>query len=217
MATAQRRKPVPRTIDDITRDLRDITGRLTNPHDPAQGQAIDRLRREAEAHLTKPPEQREKEGITPEQTERLRQALRELNTRVNNIQHGIPPQQRQAAPTRIYNYDVTIGNGPLQHTYRVTLRSPLPIGREREMLLDMARNHEFFDAGSSGQARVTTPNNPAERAEVTQLTGPGTQEFNNMQNNGRVDNFEAALNRAGPNAAVTVATIPVSQTTRRGG
>jgi hypothetical protein len=224
MAVRQRKPPQQRTVDDSIRELRDITGRLTNPQDPMQRQAIDRLRREAEGHLTKPPEQREREGITPEQTERLRRALEGLNDRVRDIQNPRPaPRPGQvSAPRRVFNYDVTIGPpGPDQRTFRVTLMDRLPPGRESQMLLDMAKNHEFFEPGPAGVARVTTPGVPRARAEVTQLSGPGTQEFNNMQNNGRVDNFEVALNRAGettPPAAITVVAVsPQPQTRPRGG
>lgn len=226
MAYREKRPPQQRTIDDTIRELRDVTGRLTNLNDPVQRQAVDRLRREAEGQLQKPPQQRESEQITPEQMERLRRALGELNQKVQDIQSGRPaprPGQR-AAPRRVFNYDVTIGHGPSARTFRIGLVDSLPPGRESQMLMDMANHHEFFESGPSGPSRVTTPNTPAPRAQAEQLAGPGAAEFNKGPQMARIDNLEVALILAG-SAGTPVSVAAVSptqpqtqpQTRQRGG
>ncbi|HSB47562.1 MAG TPA: hypothetical protein VLD37_06110 [Candidatus Bilamarchaeum sp.] len=224
MAQRQRKQPQERTIDDLTRETRDIAGRLNNvarpgsPGDSMQNQAVRRLEQEYSRYRNMTPEERERAKITPEQMERLQRAHDDLVNRIKDIQnpHAGPTPGQRAAPQRIFNYDVIIGSGPDARTFRVTLHDRLPPGRESQMLLEMARNHEFFEPS---RGTVDVPNSPAPRAEVTQLSGPRTTEFNNGPQMARVDNFEVALNQAReatpPTAVMVVAVSPQPQTQTR--
>jgi hypothetical protein len=206
MAQRQRKPPQGRTIDDLTRETRDIAGRLNDiarPNSPGnrdQNQAVRRLEQEYNRYKNMTPEERERAQITPEQMERLERAHDQLVRRIKDIQSGGPRLGQRAAPRRVFNYDVTIGSGPEERTYRVTLNDQLPAGRESQMLIEMAKpranDNDFFESEPRGTVRVTTPGAPAPRMQVTQTAGPGMQEFNQMVNDGRVDNLQVALNRA---------------------
>ena len=221
MAQRQRKPPQERTIDDLIRETRDIAGRLNDiarPNSPGnrdQNQAVSRLEQEYNRYRNMTPEERERARLTPEQMERLQRAHDEMLKRIQDIRnpHAGPRPGQRAAPQRIFNYDVTIGSGPDARTFRVTLHDRLPAGRESQMLLEMAHNHEFFEPS---RGTVDVPNSPAPRAEVTQLSGPRTNEFNNGPQMARVDNFEVALNRAReatpPTAVMVVAVSPQPQT-----
>jgi hypothetical protein len=231
MAQAQRRRPQERTIDDAIRETRDVAGRLNNiarrdsPGDPTQNQAVSRLEQEYNRYRNMTPEERERARITPEQMERLQRAHDQLVRRITDIQSGRPGPQpgQRPAPQRVFNYDVTIGNGPDSRTFRITmgepLRQPGSHVSERDMLLEMARVHDFFESEPKGVARVTTPGAPAPRIQVTQISGPQMNEFNNGPQMARVDNFEVALNRAReatPPTSITVVVAPQPSQTRGG-
>ncbi len=183
-------------------------------------QVIEQFRQIVEHVRRNPP--------SPEQMERMRRFMDELNRLLQTAPAGggtvqpqgparpAPTQGQMPAPQRVFRYDVTIGSGASAVTYRVTLPRELPAGSERATLLNMASNHEFFSRGPSGPSRVTTPNVPAPRAMVEQVSGPGKDEFNGRPQAAQVDTFEVALNRAreaGSPLVVASSPAPI----RRGG
>ncbi|HSB46937.1 MAG TPA: hypothetical protein VLD37_02915 [Candidatus Bilamarchaeum sp.] len=124
--------------------------------------------------------------------------------RIPDPKQDTPEQGMASMRGHQFHYDLNFQG---RH-YIITTEQALPFGRERDALLDMARNGRFFDRQDTRPERVFIPNSPSPNVTVRLADDqPGAKEWNAQPAMARTDLLQSDLARAIERGAIGPMTV----------